>query len=260
MNAQGDGFFPARSPEPNSDSLKPLAGIVRESTVDVGVAYDGDGDRVAFIDEKGRIADSDRVLAAYAARVLKKEKSKVVVTNVEASMCVEKVVEACGGKVIRTRVGDVHVSEAIKKVGAAFGGEPCGAWVHPQFHYCPDGMLSSALLLESLEEEGKTLSGFISEVPKYAILKENIGCKNKAKHKIIENVEEKLMTTFPKYKKLSTIDGVRLSLADGWVLVRASGTEPLIRLTVEGESLKVAKQIMERSVRLVRKIVEGKQK
>ena len=77
-------------------------------------------------------------------------------TNVEASMCMETMAQKQGGKVIRTKVGDIYVSEAIKQSGAVFGGEPCGAWVHPKYHYCPDGPLSAALILKALEEENKT--------------------------------------------------------------------------------------------------------
>ncbi|PIU59232.1 phosphoglucosamine mutase, partial [Candidatus Bathyarchaeota archaeon CG07_land_8_20_14_0_80_47_9] len=100
---------------PNPDSLKPLAKIVKELGADMGIAYDGDGDRVAFIDEKGNFADFDRSLAAYAAHVVKKNRGGTVATNVEASMCVEKMVEAQGGRVIRTKVGDIYISEAVKR-------------------------------------------------------------------------------------------------------------------------------------------------
>jgi phosphoglucosamine mutase len=260
VNAQADGFFPARSPEPNPDSLKPLANIVREMRADLGIAYDGDGDRVAFIDERGCFADFDRVLAAYSGHVTRRAGGGVVVTTVEASMCVEKMVEAQGGKVSRTRVGDIYVSKAIKDEDAVFGGEPCGAWIHPQFHYCPDGILTSVLLMKALEEEDKTLSKLVSESPQYPTLRENIACRNDMKHRIVEAVGKKLEALFPKCKGFSNVDGVRLALDDGWVLVRASGTEPLIRLTVEGESLKAAKQIMEKSTRMIQKLVGGKQR
>ncbi len=260
INAQPDGFFPARSPEPNAESLKPLAKIVQELGVDAGIAYDGDGDRVAFIDEKGKFVDFDLVLAAYAAHIAKKKGGGIVVTNVEASMCVEKMVKEQGGKVIRTRVGDVYVAEAIKKCDASFGGEPCGAWIHPQFHYCPDGILSSILLLKALEDENKSLSKFIAETPHYPTLRENIACRNEVKHKVVENVGKKIKSVFPAYKEFSTVDGARLALENGWILVRASGTEPLIRLTVEGESLKVAKEIMQKGVTLIKKFVEGAKK
>jgi phosphoglucosamine mutase len=149
LNAQPDGYFPARKSEPTAESLKDLAKVVKKLGADVGIAFDGDGDRVAFIDEKGVFVNFDRSLAAYAAYALKNSSGGIVVTNVEASMCVETMVQAEGGKVIRTKVGDIYVSEAIKRSGAIFGGEPCGAWVHPQHHYCPDGLLSAALMLKA---------------------------------------------------------------------------------------------------------------
>lgn len=256
INAQPDGFFPGRSPEPNSESLKPLAKIVEDLGGDIGVAYDGDGDRVAFVDEEGCFVDFDRVLAAYAACVVKRNSGGAVVTNVEASMCVERMVEACGGKVVRTRVGDVYVAEAMNRCDAAFGGEPCGAWIHPRFHFCPDGILSSVLLLKALEDEDKVLSEFVSEVPKYQIVRENVACRNEVKHKVMEKVEGGLRVLFPSWQ-VSMVDGVRLSLEDGWILVRASGTEPFIRLTVEGESLKAAEGIMAKGIMLVRRLVGG---
>jgi phosphoglucosamine mutase len=256
LNAQPDGFFPARSSEPTAESLKNLARVVKEFGADVGVAFDGDGDRVAFVDEEGSFVDFDRSLAAYAAYVLKRAGGGTVVTNVEASMCVEKMAETNGGKVVRTKVGDVYVSAAIKRSNAVFGGEPCGAWVHPRFHYCPDGPLSAVLLLKALEEENKSLREFVAEVPEYVTLRENVACKNDLKRKVVAEVEKPLKSAFSGYTDFSAVDGVRLALKNGWVLIRASGTEPLIRLTVEGESLKAAKDIMTKGTVLVQKCVE----
>jgi phosphoglucosamine mutase len=252
LNAQPDGFFPARSPEPNAQSLLSLAKIVKILNADLGLAYDGDGDRVAFIDGKGDFVNFDRALAAYAAYVTKKRGGGNVITNVEASMCIEKMVEAYGGKVVRTKVGDIYVSEAMLQYNAIFGGEPCGAWIHPQFHHCPDGILSSVLLLKALEEEGKGLSELIAETPQYPTLRENVSCENETKYKIAEKVGEDLKSIFPRYQELSTVDGVRLVLENGWILVRASGTEPMVRLTVEGESLKAAREILEKGAISIR--------
>ena len=256
LNAQPDGFFPARSSEPTAESLKDLAHVVKELGADVGIAFDGDGDRAAFIDDRGSFVDFDRSLAAYAAYALKRDGGGTVVTNVEASMCFEKMAETYGGKVVRTKVGDIYISEAIKRSNAVFGGEPCGAWVHPQFHYCPDGPLSAVLLLKALEEENKSLREFVAEVPEYVTLRENITCKNDLKHKVVASIEKTLKSAFPEYTDFSTVDGIRLALKNGWVLIRASGTEPLIRLTVEGESLKAAKDIMGKGTALVKKHVE----
>jgi len=262
INAQPDGFFPARSAEPNAKSLKPLTIIVQKLGADAGIAYDGDGDRVAFVDEQGNFVDFDRTLAAYAAHVIKKKGGGIAVTNVEASMCFEKMVKTHGGKTKRARVGDVYVAEVIKKYDALFGGEPCGAWIHPQFHYCPDGILSSVLLLKALEDENKVLSEFIAETPQYTTLRQNVSCKDDVKYKVVENAGKSLKSTFPAYRELSTVDGVRLTLENGWILVRASGTEPLVRLTVEGESLKAAKEILRKGAMLVQKLVKemGKRK
>jgi phosphoglucosamine mutase len=256
LNAQPDGFFPARSSEPTAESLKDLAHVVKAVGADVGVAFDGDGDRVAFVDEEGSFVDFDLSLAAYAAYCLKRAGGGTVVTNVEASMCVETMAEKFGGKVVRTKVGDVYVSEAIKRYDAVFGGEPCGAWVHPRFHYCPDGPFSGVLLLKALEDEGKSLREFVAEVPEYVTLRENLACRNDLKHKAVASIENVARSAFPEYTDFSTVDGVRLALKKGWLLIRASGTEPLIRVTVEGESLKAANDIMGRGTVLVRKQFE----
>jgi len=260
LNAHPDGYFPARKSEPTAESLKDLANVVKTLGADAGVAFDGDGDRVAFIDEKGAFVNFDRSLAAYAAYALKRSGGGTVVTNVEASMCVETMAQTQGGRVIRSRVGDIYISEAIKRAGAVFGGEPCGAWVHPQLHYCPDGPLSAALFLKALEDEDKSVSEFVGAVPEYITLRENVTCKKELKYKAVAKIGATLKTAFPDYTDFSTVDGVRLALKDGWLLVRASGTEPLIRLTVEGESLAVANDITKKATALIKKQIEAEMK
>ncbi len=257
LNAQPDGFFPARSPEPTAESLKHMTSVVRRLGADLGVAYDGDGDRVAFVDHEGEFAEFDRVLASYAAHVVEKKGGGIVVTNVEASMCVDRMVDANGGNVIRTKVGDVYVSEEMKKRQAVFGGEPCGAWIHPQFHYCPDGILSSVLLLKALDEKSTTLADFVARTPEFSTLRKNLSCRSDVKYKVVKELVEGVKTVFPRYRELSEVDGIRIVLEEGWLLVRASGTEPMIRLTVEGESLKKAKEIMEKGVQEISKIIVG---
>jgi len=237
-----------------------LSSVVKALDAEVGVAFDGDGDRAAFVDDEGEFVDFDRALAAYSAHVLKRTGGGTVVTNVEASMCVETMAEKYGGKVVRTRVGDVYVSETMKRVGAVFGGEPCGAWVHPKLHWCPDGPLSAVLMLKALEEESKSLREFISEVPEYVTLRENLVVRNEQKQKVVEKIEQTVKQALPNYTDFSTVDGVRVALKDGWLLIRASGTEPLIRLTVEGESLKAANAIMQKGKAIVKEQVGDKRK
>jgi phosphoglucosamine mutase len=152
-------------------------------------------------------------------------------------------------------VGDIYLSEAIKARNAVFGGEPCGAWIHPQFHYCPDGILSSALLLKALEDEDKNLIQMVADTPTFQTLRENIVCSNDAKSEVVQKIRDNAGKIFPSYKNLSTVDGIRISFENGWILIRASGTEPLVRLTVEGESLKTAKNIMEVGIKSVEQFV-----
>lgn len=254
INSQPDGHFPARSPEPDEKSVGDLCRMVKQLNADVGFAYDGDGDRMTTVTEKGEFAPLDQTLAVYAAYVAKR-KGDTIVTTVEASMCVEKMVQQKGCKVKRTKVGDVAVAEEIKGSKAVFGGEPCGAWIHPQFHYCPDGVLSSVLLLKALESQNKPLSEFVAEAPLYPVQKKGIECPNKAKAKAMKKIAEVLPSVFPRTLEITDFDGVRLTLPKGWVLVRASGTEPLIRVKVEAETTREAGRIMEKCISLVRRII-----
>ena len=256
INGQPDGFFPGRGPAPDLETLRPLCEIVNHLHVDVAIAYDGDGDRMVVIDENGVIAPLDQTLAAYARYLIGKHKRRVVVTTVEASMCIEKIIEPLHGRVVRTRVGDVEVATAVKRQKAVFGGEPCGAWIHPQLHYCPDGILSSVLLLKALEDEDKNLSSFVSDVPRYPILRQKLLCPHEAKSVVMEDLQETLPSLYSEIKEKLDIDGVRLTLKNGWILVRPSGTEPLIRVTVEAESHQEAENIMEKGIKQVKKSVE----
>jgi phosphoglucosamine mutase len=254
INAQPDGSFSARKSLPDGNSLRPLSQTVQRLHADIGLAYDGDGDRMAAVDEKGVFAPFDQILSAYAAYVVKNGGRKVV-TTVETSMCFEKVVEQQGAKTVRTKVGDVNLAETIKSCNAVFGGEPCGAWIHPRHHYCPDGVLSSVLLLQILEKENESLSSFVSEIPQYPILRENVACLNKIKSKLIKKTKKILPSVFSDIKGELTIDGLRLALKNGRVLVRPSGTEPIIRVTVEAESKRKAKEIMKKSVEIIKKLI-----
>ena len=120
--------------------------------------------------------------------------------------------------------------------------------------------ISSILLLKALEDEDMKLSRFVSRTPQFYTLRENIACKSEAKHEFMKRIKDALISLFPSYKQISTVDGVRLCLKDGWILVRASGTEPLIRLTVEGESSKGAEEIMKKGSALIRDVIKGIEK
>ena len=256
INAQPDGYFPARSPEPDFESVSDLCKAVRQLGADIGFAYDGDGDRMVAVSEEGKFAPLDQMLAAYAAYVVKSNKSGTVITTIEASVCVEEMVQRYGGRVLRTKVGDVAVAQEVKKRKAVFGGEPCGAWINPQFHYCPDGVLSSILLLEALESERKTLSEFVAEASCYSPKKKSIECPNERKTEVMSKIRNTLPSIFPRAAELTDINGLRLSLSDSWLLIRASGTEPLIRVKVEGRTSQEVERTMKKCTSLVTKAIK----
>lgn len=256
LNAQPDGYFPGRGAETNEASLRPLCNVVKEMKADLGIAYDGDGDRMIVIDEKGRITLPDQTFASYAAYALKKQDSRIMVTHVEASMCIERMIEAEGGRVIRTKVGDVSITETMREHNASFGGEPCGAWIHPDFHYCPDGILSSILLLEALEETDQSLSQFVSEAPKYPLMRQNIVCPNPLKPKVLEKACKSLPEIFHNVEEQSRVDGLRLAMKQGWLLLRPSGTEPLMRITAEAETQKEVEDIIGKAAKHIKKLIK----
>lgn len=256
INAQPDGNFPAGNPEPDNTSLKRLGKIVSAKGADIGFGFDGDGDRMMAVDEKGKVPSPDRVLAAYARHIVAKNGGGVVVTHVGASMSVEEAVEDVGGEVIRTKVGDVYITEAMMENGAVFGGEPVGAWVHPDVHMCPDGILSALRLILALETDDKTLSQFLADVPEYPTMRTKVECPSPRKLGAMDTISSECEGMFRGVTGISTVDGVRIELDDGWVLIRPSGTEPLIRITVEAKEQGRAKELLEAGRLFVHNVTE----
>ena len=248
LNCQPDGFFPGRMPEPSEANLSELMKVVKATGADIGIAHDGDADRMVAIDDKGNMADFDKLLALVSSKIGGK-----VVTTVDASFCVDKCMEEVGGEVVRTKVGDVHVAEVIVECNASFGGEPSGTWLHPDFCMCPDGILSALKVIEIVEKHG-ALSKLLDEIPSYPTIRDKIECENIQKTLIMEKVKEELPDYFEDIKDVNFIDGVRISMKDGsWVLIRPSGTESYIRITLEGKNVEIARKIRDIS----RKFIEG---
>jgi len=258
LNAKPDGRFRAGDPEPTPESLMRLGRMVKSADAEMGFGFDGDGDRMMAVDEEGWVHSPDRILAAYSKHLVEKNGGGVVVTHIGASMCIDEVVSRAGGSVERTRVGDVSIAEAVKQYGAIFGGEPVGAWIHPEVHLCPDGILSATKLMEALEVEEKTLGEFVADVPEYPILRAKVECPNQEKVKAMNSISTRYRDAFPDLRSASAVDGIRLELDDGWTLIRPSGTEPMIRITVEARNIKLAEELMDQSRRFVLKVLEGK--
>ena len=243
LNSQPDGFFPGRNPEPNAENLQTLMKTVVAIGADLGIAHDGDADRMITVDEKGEISPFDSLLA-----LISKEFDGDVVTTVDAGLCMD---ESVKGEVFRTPVGDVNVAEVIIEKDAAFGGEPSGTWLHPDFCMCPDGILSGLRMAELVSKKGK-LSDLLAEIPSYPNIREKITCSKEAKINVMENMEELLKDAFDDIADVNSLDGVRLTFADdSWVLVRPSGTEDYIRITLESRDAQRADEIKEICVKII---------
>ena len=243
MNSQPDGHFPGRSPEPTEDQLGDLKAIVRERGADIGIAHDGDGDRMVAVDEKGRFVDGDSLLALFASR-----SKGGIAAPINASMVLDEMVE---GEVIRTRVGDVYVSDALKREGLQFGGEPSGTYIFSDQTYCPDGVYAAALLASMTEDS--SLSEMVDELPSYPVARSSFSFEASRRREIESRLREEIEGT--ECDRLLTLDGYRAEFDDGWFLIRLSGTEPKIRITSEArerdslENLEaIARRIVERCV------------
>jgi phosphoglucosamine mutase len=233
INSNIDGHFPGRPPEPVEENLSDLKHAVVSMHADLGIAHDGDADRMVAIDDKGQFLGGDQLLALFA----KKHAKKKVVVTVDASMAIDDYIDA---KVIRTRVGDVFVSEAVKKQKAEFGGEPSGTWIFPDQSFCPDGILAAARLVEMASKN--KLSELRKKVPVYPIIREAVRFDPKYKEIVLKKLDQELKAV--ECDELLTLDGFRLQFEDGWALVRPSGTEPKIRYLAEARTEKRAKEIM----------------
>ena len=243
LNSQPDGFFPGRNPEPNAENLQTLMKTVVAIGADLGIAHDGDADRMITVDEKGNISPFDSLLA-----LISKEFEGDIVTTVDAGLCMD---ESVKGEVLRTPVGDVNVAEVIIERDAAFGGEPSGTWLHPDFCMCPDGILSGLRMAEIVSRDGK-LSELLAQIPQYPNIREKITCSKEAKVKVMENMEDLLRDAFDDIVDVNSLDGVRLTFSDdSWVLVRPSGTEDYIRITLESRDSKRAEEIRDICVKII---------
>jgi len=252
LNSHPSGFF-VRELEPNAKSLSALAKTVGVMKADVGIAHDGDADRIGVVDDTGNFVEYEIMLSLIAGYMLRKFGRGKIVTTVDAGFALDDYVRPLGGEVVRTRVGDVAVAEELAKHGGIFGGEPSGTWIIPQWNLTPDGIFAGALVLEMIDRLGP-ISELAKEVPRYVTLRAKIPCPDEKKAKAMEIIAREALKSFD-YERLIDIDGIRIEGEDWWILFRPSGTEPVIRITLEAHTEERAKELMERAKRLVARAV-----
>ena len=232
INAQADGHFPGREPEPTEENLGLLKSTVTAVKADLGIAHDGDGDRMVAVDGRGHFVGGDALLALFARR----EVRQGLVVPVDASMVLDDLLP--NAKVWRTRVGDVYVAAELKRRGADFGGEPSGTWIFPKATLCPDGVYAAARLVSMVAE--RSLESMVHDIPQYPVIRGAIPYEPSKRESIEAHLDAGLRALTP---DVTTVDGWRLQFEDGWALVRFSGTEPKIRVLAESRSEARAKEI-----------------
>ncbi|CEG12039.1 Phosphomannomutase; alpha-phosphoglucomutase [groundwater metagenome] len=258
LNAQMDGFFPGRPSEPDKKNLENLMNVVKVLNADLGMAFDGDGDRSIFVDDKGEYVMGD-IIGAIIADYLMKEKD-VVVTGISTSAIIDYVAEKKKGKVIRTKVGAADVVGAIMKNNAIFGFEENGGSIFPTINLGREGGLTAVKILKILHDKNKKLSEIIAEYPKFYQIKEKIQCRDELKNKLTLAIKEKIKESKDsKYKngKIDETDGIKILFGDGWILFRPSWTEPIYRIFAEGKSERIAAELIEFGRKISNEALKG---
>ena len=252
INANIDGTFPGRLPEPRPENLGDLSATVKAIGADMGVAFDGDADRSIFTDANGTIYWGDKTFAVVIKQYLLKNPGSKIVTPVSSSTLIKDTVEKYKGKLIWTKVGSVTVSQTMKVENADLGGEENGGIFYRPHQAVRDGAMTTGLLLNIMADTGKTLAQLIAEQPQYFIEKGKIECPDDKKAVLQQKIFEQV-----KGENISTIDGVKIWFSDASaILIRPSGTEPVFRLYAEAKNQQKALQLVEDFSAKLKKILQ----
>lgn len=231
-----DGNFPNHEANPlKTETLEDLQKKVLEVQADLGIAYDGDADRVGFVDEKGEVVPMDYVTALISKEILKKNPGELILIDLRSSNAVREVIEEAGGKVKHCRVGHSLIKAQMRRDGAIFAGELSGHYFFEENFKAEMTVLAVIMILNLLNETGKTMSELTADLKRYYHSGE-INSDVQDPQKVFDELKKKYSSG-----KINELDGIRIDFEDWWFNVRASNTEPKIRLNLEAKS----KELME---------------
>jgi len=246
-----DGRFPNHFPDPTiPGNLKDLIERVKKTRADVGMGYDGDGDRIGVVDEQGNIIWGDQLMILFSREILKRKKGSAFVAEVKCSQNLFDDIEKHGGKATMWKTGHSLIKERMKEEKAALGGEMSGhIFFADRYFGYDDAIYASCRLIELLSGKDQKLSQLLNDVPKTFITPEiRVDCPDEIKFKVVEKVKEMLSKDNP----IIDVDGVRVKFEDGWGLVRPSNTQPVLVLRFEA--------LTEKRLQEIRKLVEDRVK
>ena len=230
VNEKIDGSFPGRGSEPTPQNLQELSKAVLNNNADLGIAFDGDGDRSIFCDDKGEILTGDKSALVLVKHILSKIPESLVVTCLNSSSSIENIASEFNSKVIRTKVGSVEVSRKMVSTNALIGFEENGGFMFGPHNQVRDGCMTLALMLDLLASSGDSLSQKINDLPPSYTTKDKISCSPEDAKKLIQSLKEEFPSS-------DTTDGIKISKnPKSWVMIRPSGTESIIRIYGEAET------------------------
>lgn len=241
LNEEPSGLF-AHNPEPVPQNLKDLSEHVKKSKVNVGFAVDPDVDRLAVVNEKGEPVGEEYTLALAVQHILSKNRGPVVV-NLSTSRVIDDIAAEHDVEVVRTKVGEIHVSTRMKEINAVIGGEGNGGVILPENLFGRDAMIAMSLILQAMSESDKPISEIWQNLPQYAMSKKKIEIGSQDADVMIKRLEQKYQ-----HEKLNLIDGLKIEWPKSWVQIRKSNTEPIIRIMAEAGSPQEAESLCDRFV------------
>ena len=240
INDDPGASFP-HAPEPKPETMAQLSAVVKAGHADIGFAHDADGERLGIVTELGQPL-SEELTLAIATRIRLEQKAGTVVTNVSTTGAIEKIAAVYGGAVVRTPVGQTYISESMMELKGVLGGEGSGGVTVPELHLTHDSAAAVGLILEGLARSGKPVSRFVQDLPRLTMLKYNLPVEPNRLYSVLQNfrvaIEREALT-------YDLTDGIRLVLPQGWVHVRASNTESMIRVIVEAEETRSAQNLVD---------------
>src|SRR5262245_47998447 len=226
INDQPNGQFP-RPAEPTPENLSDLCAAVKHHQADIGFAQDMDADRLAIVSERGEPISEDYTLVLATLYVLGKQPGPMV-ANLSTTSALDFVAQHFGSTLHRTRIGEANVTECMQREGAVIGGEGNGGVIYPRINFARDSLVGMALILHMLAEREVALSQILAELPRLVMIKEKLTCPSHKIPEVLRMVRETYANS-----ELDLRDGVKVNLPNGWLHVRGSNTEPIIRVTAE---------------------------
>ena len=250
INREIDGSFSGRGPEPTPYNLQELSSAVVKNNANLGIAFDGDGDRSIFCDNKGMLLSGDKSALLLSNYLLKKNPNSKVVTCMNSGNSIDEIVTQTNSTVIRTKVGSIEVSRKMITENALLGFEENGGFMFGKHNHVRDGGMTLSLFLELLASSNKSMREELATLPPSFTTKDKISCKKEDADKIIS----KLLAEFP---SADTTDGIKIIFdKKNWVMVRPSGTEPIIRIYAESDSEKNLETLMKEYTQKIKSFLD----